>query len=45
MRVRGHNQMSYETRDFNMRLSNNDKDLPIDPQTGLVDYSKIKVGV
>ena len=33
------------TRDLTMRSSTSNSQLPIDPVTGMVDYSKIKVGV
>jgi hypothetical protein len=45
MRVKGHNPVSYETRNLDMQLSSDDANLPVDPATGLVDYSKIKVGL
>lgn len=45
MRIRAHNSPSYETRDFNMFSSNDYSNLPVDQETGILDYSKIKVGV
>jgi hypothetical protein len=41
MRIRRHS--AYESRDFNMNLSNSDS-LPINEQ-GMIDYSKIKMGI
>ena len=45
MRVRNHGNTNYESRDFNMYLANDSSNLPIDRETGIIDYSKIRVGV
>ena len=33
------------SRNLNMRLLSNRDDIPINPETGIIDYSKIKVGI
>ena len=44
MRIRGYGGKSYESRDLNFKVGN-DLPIPMNQETGMIDYSKIKVGV
>lgn len=45
MRIRRHDSNVYQSRDFSMSLSNNDTLPPLNQETGMIDYSKVRVGI